>query len=244
VPARHEAQTMALVEPDLPPVFTRATAHSAGLSMRQVDRRVTAHSWDRLRRGQFAVAGLDPEIRWRAEVVAVVSSHHRPLVLSHARSAGVEAAQTVRRMGSHDLRLRPAAVPSKRDAAHTRWPRARDADLDHRAASRHLSCPHRGGLCPLTAAARRSLAIADGRSAAVVSGGRACRRGRRSLDRGGRPRPCPGPSPRQGSSICDRARWQIHRASGPAVGGADSASETSSPRDRRQASRSQSGKRA
>ena len=73
-------------DPDLPLIFDRAEALSAGLSEEQVRRRA-ATRWDRLRRGQFTTAQLDAEHRWRAEVLATSRAHRRPLVLSHAAAA-------------------------------------------------------------------------------------------------------------------------------------------------------------
>jgi hypothetical protein len=85
-PSRHD-HVMRAPDPALPVVFDRAAALSAGLSDGQVDRRVTNGRWDRLRRGRFTAVPLDEDGRWRAEVVAIVGSHRRTLVLSHHHAA-------------------------------------------------------------------------------------------------------------------------------------------------------------
>jgi len=73
-------------EPELPVVFDRSDAAGAGLSEEQIRRRAAAQ-WDRLRRGQFTQRPLDGEDRWRAQALAVLRAHRRPLVLSHASAA-------------------------------------------------------------------------------------------------------------------------------------------------------------
>lgn len=77
---------MRRADPELPVVFDRRDAGNAGLSEEQIRRRA-AGRWDRLRRGQFTQRSLDGEDRWRAQVLAVLRAHRRPLVLSHASAA-------------------------------------------------------------------------------------------------------------------------------------------------------------
>jgi hypothetical protein len=71
----------------LPVVFDRLDALSAGLTAGQVDRRSRGHDWDRLRRGFYTVSPLADDTRWRAEVLAAVRAHRRTLVLSHTCAA-------------------------------------------------------------------------------------------------------------------------------------------------------------
>ena len=73
-------------DPQLPLLFDRADALAAGLTMRQVRRRADTR-WDRLQRGVYTAATLEADQRWRAEVLAVVRAHERPLILSHASAA-------------------------------------------------------------------------------------------------------------------------------------------------------------
>ena len=82
-----DAAAMRAVDPPLPPVFGRPEARAAGLSDDQIDRRLRSRGWTPLCRGQYAVAGLDEYMRWRAEIVARLREHGRPLVLSHAHAA-------------------------------------------------------------------------------------------------------------------------------------------------------------
>ncbi|MBA3907589.1 MAG: hypothetical protein H0X35_13025 [Pseudonocardiales bacterium] len=78
---------MARPDPELPLMFTRADARTAGFSAAQASRRA-AGDWIRLRQGWFTTrSDLAEETRWRAEILATVSSHRRPLVLSHAHAA-------------------------------------------------------------------------------------------------------------------------------------------------------------
>jgi hypothetical protein len=80
---------MAVVDPDLPTVFTRAEARAAGLTSSQVHRRVMTGHWERLRRGQFMPESqaVGADLRWRAEVLATLRAHRRDLVLSHTSAA-------------------------------------------------------------------------------------------------------------------------------------------------------------
>jgi hypothetical protein len=73
-------------EHELPVVFAHADALAAGYSRGEVRGRA-ASRWPRLRRGQFSRAELEGEARWRGEVLAIVRTHQRPLVLSHAHAA-------------------------------------------------------------------------------------------------------------------------------------------------------------
>ncbi len=74
-------------DPELPLVFARPDAARAGLSAGQVGRRA-AREWVRLRHGWYTDRpGLAAEMRWRAEMLAVVRAHRRPLVVSHASAA-------------------------------------------------------------------------------------------------------------------------------------------------------------
>lgn len=78
---------MPSTDPELPLLFTRADAVVAGLSPQQVDRRLASQRWGAVRRGHYTASMLDPESRWRAEVVAVVAAHQRRLVLAHGDAA-------------------------------------------------------------------------------------------------------------------------------------------------------------
>src|SRR5438270_5748153 len=77
------------VDPELPPVFTRAEACATGLTSAQVHRRIVGGRWQRLRRGQFmpGPGTGDDDLRWRSEVLATLRAHARDLVLSHASAA-------------------------------------------------------------------------------------------------------------------------------------------------------------
>ena len=68
-------------------MFTLSDAEQAALSPGQVSRRA-AGDWVQLRQGCFTGRrDLTDETRWRAEILAAVRSHRRPLVLSHAHAA-------------------------------------------------------------------------------------------------------------------------------------------------------------
>jgi hypothetical protein len=86
-PSCRQPRRVLPADPDLPLVFSRAEALVAGLSDDQVDHRVLRARWDRLRRGYYTRRNLDDQTRWRAEVLAVVRTHRRPLILSHAHAA-------------------------------------------------------------------------------------------------------------------------------------------------------------
>ncbi len=73
-------------DPPLPLVFGRTEAAAAGMSPQQVSRRATG-DWTRLHRGQYTAAELGEHARWQAEVLAVVRSQQRDLVLSHGCAA-------------------------------------------------------------------------------------------------------------------------------------------------------------
>lgn len=73
-------------ERELPLVFAPAQARAAGYTAGEMRGRATSR-WPRLRRGQFSRAQLEGEMRWRGEVLAIVRTHRRPLVLSHAHAA-------------------------------------------------------------------------------------------------------------------------------------------------------------
>lgn len=75
-----------MLDPPLPVVFDRREAVAEGLSPDQASRRAR-RQWARLRRGQYTVAALDDHGRWRAEVLAIVRSQGRELVLSHTSAA-------------------------------------------------------------------------------------------------------------------------------------------------------------
>jgi hypothetical protein len=57
------------------------------MSRWQVDRRIASREWTVLSRGQFTTRLMDAEAGWRAQVLAVVRSHERTLVLAHATAA-------------------------------------------------------------------------------------------------------------------------------------------------------------
>jgi hypothetical protein len=74
-------------DPDLPVVFGRSDALAGGMSLGQVHRRLAAGRWSRVRWGTYTLTGLDEDLRWRAQVLAVSNAHQRQLVLSHAHAA-------------------------------------------------------------------------------------------------------------------------------------------------------------
>ncbi len=72
----------------LPLVASRRDAVALGWSDEQIERRLRNGTWDPLRRGWFTSnPRLGAEARWRAEVLAAMAAHPRPLVLSHAHAA-------------------------------------------------------------------------------------------------------------------------------------------------------------
>ncbi len=73
-------------DPSLPVVFDRRDALGLGLSPQQVSRRAAAR-WQRLHRGLYTAAELDEHVGWQAEVLAVIRSQARDVVLSHASAA-------------------------------------------------------------------------------------------------------------------------------------------------------------
>jgi hypothetical protein len=59
-----------------------------GWSDEQIERRLRNGTWQALRRGWFTESReMDPDMRWRAEVLAAIGAHERPLILSHAHAA-------------------------------------------------------------------------------------------------------------------------------------------------------------
>jgi hypothetical protein len=75
-------------DPSLPVVFGRGEARAAGLSDDQMTRRLRSSHWTRLRRGLYHAAPDPAEhLRWRAEIIAHLRAHARPLVLSHTHAA-------------------------------------------------------------------------------------------------------------------------------------------------------------
>lgn len=79
---------VAAADPSLPVVFGRSEARAAGLSDDQMTRRLRSSHWTRLRRGLYHPAPDPAEhLRWRAEIIAHLRAHARPLVLSHTHAA-------------------------------------------------------------------------------------------------------------------------------------------------------------
>ncbi len=75
-------------EDALPIVVDRARAPSAGYTDSAVTRRLASGRWASLSYGAFSPSGdLDPDRRWRAEVVAAAGAFGGELVLSHRHAA-------------------------------------------------------------------------------------------------------------------------------------------------------------
>jgi hypothetical protein len=78
---------VATSDPELPVVFGRSDALAGGMSLGQVHRRLATGRWSRVRWGTYTLSGLDGDLRWRVQVLAVSDAHQRQLVLSHAHAA-------------------------------------------------------------------------------------------------------------------------------------------------------------
>ncbi len=79
---------MPVPEAPLPLVATHQNAVSLGWSDEQIESRLRNGTWQPLRRGWFIESRqLDPDIRWRAEVLAAMGAHERHLILSHVHAA-------------------------------------------------------------------------------------------------------------------------------------------------------------
>jgi hypothetical protein len=108
---------MRAADPELPIVVSREDARAAGMSYSTVGRRLRDEQWSRLRRGWYSPEQLEADVQWRAEVLAVVRTHRRPLVLSHAHAARAHGWPAP--LGGWGPMSFTATLPPARRRAHT-----------------------------------------------------------------------------------------------------------------------------